>query len=82
MSRVLFDFRPQPLYVHIDQAAIAEIGVTPNQFQQLVTREHLPGMTCQFVEKTKFGDGERDLRVASNDAIGARIDAQRPKGDG
>ena len=64
MGRVLLDLGPQPLHVHVDQPAVAQVGVAPHQFEQLVAGEHLAGVASQLVEQAELGDGQRDLLTA------------------
>ena len=65
-----FDLRPQAPDVHVHEAAVAEVVVAPDPFEQHLPAERPPGAGGQLDQQPEFGLGEIDLLAgAPRDAL-------------
>ena len=81
MGRVLLDLGPQPLHVHVHETAVAEIGVAPDELEQLLASEHLTGVPGELVQQPELGDGQCDLLGRAAHGVGVGVDGERTQGE-
>ena len=58
---LVLDLHPQPPDVGVDEAAVAEVVVAPDPFEELVAREHHAGVVGELAQQQELRLGERHL---------------------
>ena len=79
--RVLFDLGSQTIDVGIDSAVITFIGVVPDFFEQVLTRENPPRVRCEEPQEVKLFGSKLHLAFSDSYFASRGIDSQPSAND-
>ena len=74
--RVVLDLGAQALDVHVDEARVGGVAVTPDLFQQHFATEHLPWLAGEGEQEVELEGCEGDRGAVAGDGVGGEVDRQ------
>src|SRR5699024_11371885 len=79
--RIVLDLRAQALDVHVDQAGVRAVAVSPHVAQQDVAGEDLPGLAGQLGEQVELQRRQGDQLVPATHLVPVDVDHQVTDGE-